>query len=150
MVGTDAPGAVVVRLQERGSERWVVYNPTGVQGVRFGGPGGGALFEGHFAVIRIEPSGEVSGLSLVGAKALRLGSLSVELAEAGNVFLTRRKDGRFAARTWADLAYETVAGEKVMALCPARRVRVRTGSEGYEVLARDGGGRLRSQAATSG
>ncbi|NPV46300.1 MAG: hypothetical protein HPY69_05055 [Armatimonadetes bacterium] len=150
MVGTSAPGAVVVRLQGRGSERWVVYNPNAVQGVRFGGPWGGARFEGHFAVIRMEPSGEVSGLSLVGAKLLRLGSLSVELAEAGNVFMTRRKDGRFAARTWADLAYETVAGENVVAPCPARRVRVRTGAESYEVLAREGGGRLRSRAATSG
>lgn len=134
-VETDVEGAVVVCLRGQAGDRWLVYNPHAGRPVRFEGPGGRARVDGHFAVIRAEAGGEVRGLALVGGKALQLGRLSVALEEAGNVALTRRADGLFAARTWADLAYETVAGEKVLAPSPARRVRVGAGSRAYTVEA---------------
>lgn len=134
-VETDVPGAVVLRLRTRRGDSWVVYNPEPGRRVRFEGLSRQARVDGHFAVVRTDPGGVVVGIGLVGGKALRLAGLSAELSETGNVFLTLRAGQRFAARTCADLAYETVAGEKVVAPCAAVKLRVEVGDEAYELAA---------------
>jgi hypothetical protein len=126
-VATDLAEAAVLRLRTSSGERWVIYNPRPEARLRFDGPWGRSRFDGHYAMVRVGDGGVVTGMSIVGGNALKLGALAVELPQPGNVFLSRGADGQLRVRTSADLAYETVAGKQAGAPCEGLAVRVAEG-----------------------
>jgi len=94
----------------------LLHNPNAGR-TRFSGPSGAGHLDGRLALVRSSANGRVESVSLLGARKLVLGELSVTLRAPGNVLLTRGLDGRLEAQAWAAVAYETVGGKRLVAPC---------------------------------
>lgn len=116
LIPATPPEAVVLGYAADDCGGLLVYNPDAGR-ARFSGPMGDGRLDGHLALVRCSTRGRVESVSLLGARKLLLGGFSVTLRAPGNVLLTRGADGRFEAQAWADVAYETVGGERLVAPC---------------------------------
>ncbi len=118
VTGADAGAGVAACRWRTGAGVWYAVYAAEARGpLEFAGPRGPARVEAHFALIRTGAGGSVQGVALLGGRSVAFGGLEVRLPEPGNLFLTRTETGAFAARTAADLAFETLAGIRQEAPC---------------------------------